>query len=322
MKIAIIGAGFSGCNLYNNLKEKYEDITIFEKSRGVGGRLSTKYIEDKYIDHGTSSLIPITDDLKFFCLDLAKNGVLKAKYDEFIPKNGINSICKFLIDEKDLKTNIKITKVQNTNNKWILQDENHKIYENFDLLFITIPAPQIVELQIELPSDFKEKLSLVKYDSIFSLILYSNKDIKLNENRLYENPDIKNIINNSKKYAYKDFSSYVIHSSKEFANCVNHKSKEDICEIFLENFDEEIQEELNKFTIVPHLWKYAFAKNSLDMPYFLNNEKNLGICGDYFNHNNLEASLLSSELLGNIDFNLFLDKNDTKIIPLKNIITK
>lgn len=28
MKIAIIGAGFSGCNLYNNLKDKYEDITI------------------------------------------------------------------------------------------------------------------------------------------------------------------------------------------------------------------------------------------------------------------------------------------------------
>ncbi len=88
MKIAIIGAGFSGCNLYNNLKDKYENITIFEKSRGVGGRISTKYIDDKFIDHGTSTLIPITDDLKFFCLDLVKNGVLKAKYDEFIPKNG------------------------------------------------------------------------------------------------------------------------------------------------------------------------------------------------------------------------------------------
>lgn len=55
---------------------------------------------------------------------------------------------------------------------------------------------------------------------------------------------------------------------------------------------------------------------------FFNFENNLGICGDYFNHNNLEATLLSSELLGNIDFNLILDKNDTKIIPLKNIITK
>lgn len=302
MKIAIIGAGFSGCNLYNNLKQKYKDITIFEKSRGAGGRLSTKYIEDKFIDYGASSLIPITDDLKFFCLDLAKNSVLKAKYDEFIPKTGINEICKFLIDEKNLLTNTKITKVVNSANKWTLEDENHNIYEDFDLLFITIPAPQILQMKIELPDNFKEKLSFIKYDSIFSLILHSNENLKLNENKLYENPDIKDIINNSKKYLYKDFSSYVIHSSKEFANCVNEKSKEEICDIFLDNFDDDTKELIEEFTIIPHLWKYAFAKTSLDMPYFLNEEKNLGICGDYFSHNNLEASLLSSELLGNIEY--------------------
>ena len=304
MKIAIIGAGFSGCNLYNNLKDKYENITIFEKSRGAGGRLSTKYIEDKFIDHGTSTLIPITDDLKFFCLDLAKNGVLKAKYDEFIPKNGIDSICKFLINEKDLLSNTKIIKAQNIDNKWILEDEKHEIYEDFDLLFITIPAPQIFEMQIELPVDFKEKLSNIKYNSIFSMILYSNEDIKLNENKLYENSDIENIVNNSKKYGYKDFSSYVVHLSKEFTNGVNHKTKEEIYELFIENLDDETKKDLNKFTIIPHLWKYATAKSSLDMPYFFNEEKNIGICGDYFNHNNIEAALLSSELLGNKILNL------------------
>ena len=302
MKIAIIGAGFSGCNLYNNLKEKYENITIFEKSRGVGGRLSTKYIEDKFIDHGTSSLIPITDDLKFFCLDLAKNGVLKAKYDQFIPNNGINSICKFLIDEKDLLVNTKIIKAQNSNNKWFLEDENHKVYEDFDLLFITIPAPQILEMQIELQDDFKQKLSHIKYDSVFSLILYSNENLKLDEKKIYENVDVSDIINNSKKYLYKDFSSYIIHSTKEFANCLNHKNKDEIYELFLENFEEELQDELKNFTTIAHFWKYANAKNSLDMPYFLNKEKNLGICGDYFNHNNMEATLSSSELLGNVKF--------------------
>jgi renalase len=301
MKIAIIGAGFSGCNLYNNLKQKYEDITIFEKSRGVGGRLSTKYIEDKFIDHGNSTLIPITDDLKMFCLDLAKNGVVKAKYDEFIPKNGINQICKFLIDEKDLIKNTKITKAQNIDNKWLLEDENNHTYEGFDLLFISIPAPQILQMNIELEEDIKEKLSTIKYDSIFSTVLYSNEDIKLDENIIYENPDIENIINNSKKYLYKEFSSYVIHSTKEFANCINEKSKEEIFEILLTSFDDEIKEDLERFNIIPHLWKYAHAKNSLDMPYYLNSEKNLGFIGDYFNYNNVEAALLSSELLGSIE---------------------
>ena len=57
---------------------------------------------------------------------------------------------------------------------------------------------------------------------------FKNEDIKLNENKLYENSDIENIVNNSKKYGYKDFSSYVIHSSKEFVNCVNERNKEEM----------------------------------------------------------------------------------------------
>lgn len=301
MKIAIIGAGFSGCNLYNNLKEKYQDITIFEKSRGVGGRISTKYTNDKFIDHGTSSIIPITDDLKLFCLDLVKNDVLKSKYDEFIPKNGINNICKFLINENDLVKNTKIEKIIKKDKKWILEDSNQKIYDDFDLLFLTIPTTQILQLDMELPNDLKEKLQTIKYDSTFSLILYSNENIKLDENKIYENQNVKNIINNSKKYIYKDFSSYVIHSSKEFANKINEKTKEEIYEIFLNSFEEEVVNELKKFTQIPHLWKYAFAKNSLDMPYFFDKELKLGVCGDYFSHNNLEASLLSSEFLGNLN---------------------
>ena len=197
MKIAIIGAGFSGCNLYNKLKEKYSDITIFEKSRGVGGRLSTKYIDDKYIDHGTSSLTPNTDDLKDFCLDLLSNDILKIKNDKFLPQNGINNICKFLIDEKNLIKNTKIIQANFENNKWILEDESKKIYKDFDLLLITIPAPQILQMKIDLPLNIKEKLSFIKYDSTFSLILYSEEKKSLNVNIIYENPDIKYLIDNS-----------------------------------------------------------------------------------------------------------------------------
>ena len=164
MKIAIIGAGFSGCNLYDNLKLQFEDITIFEKSRGVGGRFSTKYIDDKFIDHGTPFLIPITEDLKAFCSDLAKNKVIKNKYDEFLPVNGMNQICKFLINEKDLKTNTKITKAKFENNKWILEDENAIEYKDFDKLFLTIPATQILELDINLEKEIKEQLSKIEYD--------------------------------------------------------------------------------------------------------------------------------------------------------------
>lgn len=55
MKIAIIGSGLSGCNLFNLLSMNNHEVTIFEKARGAGGRCSTRYVNDEFIDHGTSS---------------------------------------------------------------------------------------------------------------------------------------------------------------------------------------------------------------------------------------------------------------------------
>ena len=50
-KIAIIGAGLSGLTLAQTLNG-YADVTIFEKSRGVGGRMSTRYANPFQFDHG------------------------------------------------------------------------------------------------------------------------------------------------------------------------------------------------------------------------------------------------------------------------------
>ena len=301
MKIAIVGAGVSGCNLYFNLKEKYENITIFEKSRGTGGRLSTKYInfkeETKFIDHGAPFLVPHTDELKDFCLYLSSENILKNRYDTFLPKNGMNKICSFLIEKEDLVTQTRITKASYENKKWILEDENQNKYDDFDILLLTIPAIQILEMDIKLEEEIKSQLQEVKYDSVFTLILHSNDEIKLNENILYENEIVKDVIDNSKKYYYKDFSSYVIHSSSEFANQNNNKSKEEIFEIFKENINDKSLNEISVFKTVPHLWKYGFAKTSLDIPYYFDENCKLGICGDYFHLNNVEGSYLSSSIL-------------------------
>ena len=41
MRIAVIGAGLSGLVAARSLQQDH-DVTIFEKSRGVGGRMGTR----------------------------------------------------------------------------------------------------------------------------------------------------------------------------------------------------------------------------------------------------------------------------------------
>ncbi len=46
----IIGAGLAGLHLCSHLKK--DETLIIEKSRGVGGRMATRRINDLPVDHG------------------------------------------------------------------------------------------------------------------------------------------------------------------------------------------------------------------------------------------------------------------------------
>ncbi|MFM7274112.1 MAG: FAD-dependent oxidoreductase, partial [Gammaproteobacteria bacterium] len=51
-RIAVIGAGIAGLALARALADAAE-VTVFEKSRGAGGRMSTRRQEPWHFDHGT-----------------------------------------------------------------------------------------------------------------------------------------------------------------------------------------------------------------------------------------------------------------------------
>ena len=52
MNIAIIGAGISGCSCAHQLTQAGHQVTVVEKGRGVGGRMSTRRMDGARIDHG------------------------------------------------------------------------------------------------------------------------------------------------------------------------------------------------------------------------------------------------------------------------------
>lgn len=50
-KIAIIGAGLAGVTAANTLAPHYQ-VQLFEKSRGAGGRMSSRRFEPYQFNHG------------------------------------------------------------------------------------------------------------------------------------------------------------------------------------------------------------------------------------------------------------------------------
>lgn len=297
MNIAIIGAGFSGCYLYNRFKNENHDIKIFDKSRGCGGRLSTKYIDDKFVDHGTPYFETKEPDFIYFANRFERKGILRKEKNKYFPTNGINKFCSSMIDKKDLVKQTKIIKCIKKESLWYLYDEKSKSYEGFDLLVITIPAPQILEMDIQIDEKIAQDLADVKYNSIATLILYDDKEFKVNED-LFSSQFFKKVVDNSAKYDYKDFSSYVFHANESFSTNNNDKNKEDLG-VQIYNYIDYFQKTKLPKSIyhIAHLWKYATVKEGLKSKYYLNEEKDFAFCGDYFEKANLEGSFLSAKAL-------------------------
>lgn len=298
MNIAIIGAGLSGTNIYKLLKENGNDVKIFEKARGSGGRCSTRYVNDKLIDHGTPYIDAKNEDFIDFCEKKVKDNILVKKENSYYPLNGMNKLCSSILDKDDFNKNTKIISCKRIENKWHLYDENGMSYSPFDKLIITIPTPQILELEIELPTSIKERLKSVKYESLATLLIYSYTTKNIIDEKLINNNIFKNIIDNSSNYGYKNFSSYVIHLNSSITNEQEFSNKDDIKEYMLNKVYDisEIKLEDN-FHVMPHFWKYANVAKSINENYIYDEELSLGICGDFFKGDNLEGSFLSSKRL-------------------------
>ncbi|MCP5369376.1 MAG: FAD-dependent oxidoreductase [Rickettsiaceae bacterium] len=64
-RVAIIGAGISGIFLAHELSRKAH-VVVFEKARGVGGRMSTRYADPFYFDHGAQCFTARNSDFQDF----------------------------------------------------------------------------------------------------------------------------------------------------------------------------------------------------------------------------------------------------------------
>ena len=59
--VIVIGAGMAGLICAQQLKQAGLDVTVVEKSAGVGGRMATRRLQGTWVDHG-AQLISVKSD--------------------------------------------------------------------------------------------------------------------------------------------------------------------------------------------------------------------------------------------------------------------
>ena len=191
MKLGIIGAGAAGLAAARQLHQRQPTlaITIYEKSRGLGGRAATRRRDGFVFDHGAQYLT--ARDPGFVDRLLTKELATDALHDighpvwtfdkhntiiegdraqnaepKWVYRDGLNRLGKLLASDLDVQHEVRIGRlrqISTDNHKGIgyeLYDVDGQSMGMADMVLLTPPAPQIVDIlnASEIDSIIKETL--------------------------------------------------------------------------------------------------------------------------------------------------------------------
>ena len=316
--IAIIGAGLAGITIALKINKKF-DVKVFEKSRGVGGRMSTRQETPFIFDHGAQFFKIKTSDFKNFLSELfsqqiiqpwnfrlayfdgqnlSKIKFIKDKDKFYVGVPNMDSIIKYLSKNCNVILNTKIESIIKENDKWNLYDQNKKSCGSYDWVILTLPAHQSLELITEKVS-FYPLIEKVKMKGCFSLMVGMSESINLDyEAAIIENEDIAWFaLNNSKPSRLNNYC-LLINSSYEYASKNINTPKDKVLKHLLNISSKFINYDLLKSNIIKiHEWRYVEAKCPPKENYFIDHKEKVAVCGDWFIDSRVEGAFLSANEL-------------------------
>lgn len=332
MKIGIIGAGLSGLTAGRILARAGHEVSVFEKSKGYGGRMSTRRSGGnpvRLLDHGAPFIAGSSPEFRSFIQELKNNSIVEAwpadlaRYsngtisketsdrdtrDWHIAPAGMNSIGKYLGRWMDLYFEEKaggITHIGGAGamkKAWMINSSSINVFEA-DAVIIATPAIQAYGLISTAQDEFEMRkmisvLDEIPYSSCYALMArYGKRDIAEWGAMVCDHPVISWICNEGTKRNSYGESIIVTHTTDHFCKrAIEIKNHEQTLNGILSGLKEILGSWAgNPEWCQTHLWRYHLPVKSLDLPFLEsdNEDAPIAVTGDYFQGKSMEAAYLS-----------------------------
>uniref|UniRef100_A0A8C6SJT7 Renalase, FAD-dependent amine oxidase n=1 Tax=Neogobius melanostomus TaxID=47308 RepID=A0A8C6SJT7_9GOBI len=313
LRVLIVGAGLTGslcaCLLRRALQNRVH-ITVWDKSRGTGGRMMTRRAEDSVGADIGAQYISATEFYRnkhdSLYSELLSAGVfvpmscpvegLKQKDDSlnFVSPDGMGHIVKHFLQQSEAEVQLlrHVTCVSRRGAFWEVEFSEGQS-EAFDAVVLTMPVPQILQLRGDLPECLSEQqgalLSQVQYSSRFGLVVSFSKDSSLNLpygfKYVSDSPIVRYLsVEHQKRNLSSLGPSLVVHTSVSFGAAHLESPLDQVQPIIFEELQRLLPQFSQVLTSVPGCPGHMTV---LEKPLML-----LG--GDAFTHSNFDGCVESA----------------------------
>ncbi|WP_298913713.1 FAD-dependent oxidoreductase [uncultured Algimonas sp.] len=311
MKIAIIGAGMAGLATARRLGDAHE-VVLFDKSRGVGGRMSTRYAGEYEFDHG-AQYFTITDPAFREAVATAGQDASAVLWDSrgFYMKAGragpdtgrprwvgaprMNSLPKALAAGLDIRLGRRIASVQGSAGALQLQFEDGATEGPFDRVICTAPAPQAAAL---LPdgSPLQADLARVRMHACFALMVGWPEPFDPDWDTLRA-PDLPVswiARNQAKPGRNADISSLVVHAAPDWSDAHVESDRDHVRALMLDTASTLCGRALDGAPHIDlHRWLYAYAEGGVGRDCLSDDASGILLAGDWCLGGRVEGAFLS-----------------------------
>ena len=319
--VIVIGAGIAGLICAQQLKQAGLDVTVVEKSLGLGGRMATRRLQGTWVDHGAQLISAKSDNFARFIRKLQEKGIVQEwtrnvyqlssgsglvpptddkRHPRYCCPMGMTAIAKYLVNEIPVLTNTRIVSVSHSETKWQLKTNRHEILET-SAIVSTIPAPQflpIFEEVLALSPNFLQALQSVKLSPSVTIMAGYNVNNSVPQEwqaiQCVDDPILNWISYDSSKHPDKaDQPVFVFQSTAEFAK---QSMEEPDLELAGKPMLNQVGKLLSKWLANPewwqvHRWRYALVEESLGVSCLSTAIPLALVCaGDWCAGKNIEAA--------------------------------
>ncbi|WP_206211894.1 FAD-dependent oxidoreductase [Wenzhouxiangella sp. XN24] len=302
MKIAIIGAGMAGLSAARTLAAAGADCTVFDKSRGLGGRMATRRVNDLQFDHGAQYFTARGPRFQSRLAHWYDQGVVA----EWLPGKWVGSPAmtapaRALAEGLKVIREYRVTTLAGGPGCWRLLSEdapgNPIREDSFEAVVMALPAPQVAPLAASAGIRFIE-LERVRYAPCITLLLAFDEATGLQEASLSppDGPIAWIARNNTKPGRSGALETLVVHATPEWSRAHLEDSDERMTDTLLRALRPYIGPVDPVFRMI-HRWRFARLEQTAGVPYVWDPARQVGACGDWAGGPRVEAAFDSGEAM-------------------------
>jgi len=318
-RIAIIGAGMAGLSCAIALQDAGYQPTLFEKSRGPSGRMSTRNGTGWQCDHGAQYFTARSPEFRAEVSRWEAAGVaalwsprLQVLADEqahqrdaellrFVGMPRMTAPGRWLAASLSVEAGHSISQLRRTADGWQLESaEAGWLASQFDIVLLAVPAPQAAPLLAPEAPEMAALAGGARMRGCWALMLQFESTLDLPFDAAFVNQGrLRWIARDNSKPGRQGPETWLLHATAEWSQARLEDNAKDVEVELLEAF----RQACAPIDIAPpqgssvHRWRYADSFPALTQGCIWDQALGLGMCGDWLNGGKVEGAWLSGRQL-------------------------